>query len=401
MTINILITRCVPQSAFLAAARARPHITKLTDAQLAKVRADLDAEAAKVPFDDDIKTELAFVKREGFWKGLEGPATPGSIECEWIEENDTSDHLQTKKQKPVVLFIHGGGFCVMSTTTHRGLMTAVARLGTKVFGINYRLAPEHPFPAGLADIITAYRYLLDDLNIPASEIVFMGDSSGGNMVLAAALYCRESGMEMPAGIVAISPWTDLTGSAPSNLLNELDTGPVIPSGPIEGPKRLNAYAPNSLLHRPLVSPIFSFPTGTPLPPTYICTGELERAFDEHVGTAVRWSDRDGGRAGGVWGDVFEGQVHAWQMRFPAHPMTTLSLQRIALFIDAAVSHALTPAKHRPPFADKFCIVGTDGAVKEVGREGFQEFMRRNYEKAMGEEEQKMALNVGWMPSEIE
>ncbi|KXS19644.1 alpha/beta-hydrolase [Gonapodya prolifera JEL478] len=301
------------QTTILSTLRSRPHVTARAPEELPAIRDEMEEDAAKRPLPVDIKTELVRVKREGYWKGLEeakGAASGGggAIECEWVEVNDNTDHVGDPS-KPVVLFVHGGGFCFMSTTTHRPLTVAFARMGTRVFAINYRLAPEHPYPAPLADVITTYRYLLDEARISPSRIIIAGDSAGGNLVLAAALYLRESGMEPPAGVVAMSPWADLTGSAPSNLINVLDIGPVIPSGPVDGPKRLNHYAPNKILHRPIVSPLFSFVTGTPLPPTYIVTGDLERAFDEHVGVALKWSEDGYGRKGGVWADVFEGQVH--------------------------------------------------------------------------------------------
>lgn len=108
-----------------------------------------------------------------------------------------------------VLYLHGGAYCVGSPATHRSITTRIARLtGAAVFAADYRLAPEHPFPAAIDDAVAAYRGLLDAGHAP-DRLVIAGDSAGGGLALATALRLRECGTPLPAAIVLFSPWVDL------------------------------------------------------------------------------------------------------------------------------------------------------------------------------------------------
>src|SRR5215472_5274359 len=118
-----------------------------------------------------------------------------------------------------ILYIHGGGFVGGSPSNPRALTWRLAvRPGCTVFAIDYRLAPENPFPAGLNDCVTAYRELLKSGYEPHGLAVG-GDSAGGNLSLALALNLKRLGVEQPAALVAISPATDLAGSLPSHSAN--------------------------------------------------------------------------------------------------------------------------------------------------------------------------------------
>ncbi len=131
-------------------------------------------------------------------------------------------HLSALRASPknavprgVVLYLHGGGYCVGSPETHRGIVSHLADAAeATVYSLDYRLAPRHPFPAGLEDALAAYQWLLDQ-GTSADRIAFAGDSAGGGLALATALAARDEGLPMPASIVTISPWVDLTCSSPS------------------------------------------------------------------------------------------------------------------------------------------------------------------------------------------
>jgi acetyl esterase/lipase len=115
----------------------------------------------------------------------------------------------------VLLYLHGGGYCVGSSRTHRALAAQIAHAaGAVAYVPDYRLAPEHPHPAALEDALTAYRWLLAQGVNPAL-ISIGGDSAGGGLTLAAAAAIRDSGLPLPAALVLISPWTDLTLSGES------------------------------------------------------------------------------------------------------------------------------------------------------------------------------------------
>lgn len=120
-----------------------------------------------------------------------------------------------KGRRKLVLYVHGGGFSTGSSEYSYNFPVAVCRNGGyPVFSVEYRLAPEHPFPAGLKDCVAAYQALLDQ-GYHGTDIVFMGDSAGGNLIFAMALYLRDNGMELPAGLCAVSSVGALDDTPPS------------------------------------------------------------------------------------------------------------------------------------------------------------------------------------------
>ncbi|KAJ3739568.1 hypothetical protein DFH05DRAFT_1513838 [Lentinula detonsa] len=177
---------------------------------------------------------------ERWWqvRGLDG------IDCEWITEKEylSSDPLRTDDGKnlaktdetilrmehlePVILYVHGGGFSWGSINTHRYQIIRYARkIRGRAFAVNYRKAPQYPFPCPLHDVISSYLYLIQPpigachKAISPSKIVLAGDSAGGNLCLTALTVLRDMGIPMPAGAVLISPWVDLTHSFPSIMHN--------------------------------------------------------------------------------------------------------------------------------------------------------------------------------------
>jgi acetyl esterase/lipase len=187
----------------------------------------------------------------------------------------------------VVLYIHGGGYVVGSANTGSFLAAALARrVGVRAVSLDYRLAPEHPFPAGADDAYAAYRALLDG-GTRASEIVLAGDSAGGGLVLAVLLSARRDGLPLPAGAVLFSPWTDLSLSGASiDERVQLD--------PIFDRAQLQWYADQYLDgHDPLdelVSPAFADLAG--LPPLLIQVGSYEVLLDDSIRLAARATESE-------------------------------------------------------------------------------------------------------------
>src|SRR5260370_37738694 len=132
----------------------------------------------------------------------------GGVNAEWIAApGATADR--------VILYLHGGGYVIGSINTHRAMVSRIARASNaRALSLDYRLAPEHPFPAALEDTIAAYRWLLAQGYKPG-KIVVAGDSAGGGLTLAALLGIRDARLPMPAGAVPISPWADLQGTGES------------------------------------------------------------------------------------------------------------------------------------------------------------------------------------------
>ncbi|MFN3714858.1 MAG: alpha/beta hydrolase [Alcanivoracaceae bacterium] len=112
--------------------------------------------------------------------------------------------------KQAILYLHGGAYCVGSPATHRAITSHLARRAeATVFAVDYRLAPEHPFPAAPDDALTAYGWLLDN-GYQGRDIFIAGDSAGGGLALATALQIRDHNMPSPGGMMLLSPWVDLT-----------------------------------------------------------------------------------------------------------------------------------------------------------------------------------------------
>ncbi|GAK67628.1 putative lipase/esterase from carbohydrate esterase family CE10 [Moesziomyces antarcticus] len=210
------------------------------------------------------------------------------ISAEWVVGKQTWRRLQAEwrsgKQKGkerVILYIHGGAYFVMSAATHRPLTISLSKYTEcRVFGINYRLAPETKFPGALHDCVASYFRLTDDLGIPPSNIVLGADSAGGGLALALMYYLRDNDYPLPSGAMLFSPWVDLTMSCDSWDTNaEFDYLPMPKSGDHMNP--VWAYLGDNIdkyLTHPYVSPLFGDMHG--LPPLLIQCGDAEVLRDE-------------------------------------------------------------------------------------------------------------------------
>jgi len=165
------------------------------------------------------------------------------VYSEWIEP------LPVPKER-VLLYLHGGGYCICSLDTHRGLVSRLA-LASEARALTpaYRLAPENPFPAALEDALASYRWLLKE-GISADRIAIGGDSAGGGLTLATAISLREAGDPLPAALFLLSPWTDLTFSGESMQTRKL-VDPIF--GSDGGPHYMPAYVGQASPSNPLIS----------------------------------------------------------------------------------------------------------------------------------------------------
>jgi len=180
------------------------------------------------------------------------------------------------RDRRVYLEIHGGAFVFGGGECCRVMsIGAATRFGTRVWAVDYRMPPDHPFPAGLDDCLTAYRALLDDHD-PA-EIIVGGASAGGNLAAALVLLARDEGLPMPAAVVLMTPGVDLTASDDS-LQTNLGLDPLLPGG---STPTFGMYAGDRDLTDPYVSPLFGdFAPG--FPPTILTTGTRDRLLSDTV-----------------------------------------------------------------------------------------------------------------------
>ncbi|KAG0050323.1 hypothetical protein BGZ89_003880 [Linnemannia elongata] len=157
------------------------------------------------------------------WDWKQDPAAAEPLMGEWTETKVKDDNY---KEGRTILYLHGGGYFLASVRTHRWATWHMSRhAGAKVFSLEYRLAPDSPFPAAVQDALSAYLYLLNPpadssfAPIDPKNIVIMGDSAGGGLTYGTMLAIRDAGLPVPAGVIGWSPWLDLLHSMPSVLLN--------------------------------------------------------------------------------------------------------------------------------------------------------------------------------------
>ena len=197
---------------------------------------------------------------------------PRGARGEVVDMNGVSAERVTTPQSGgrVVLYLHGGGYCVGSCATHRPLAAHIARAAGAVSYVpEYRLAPEHPHPAALDDALVAYRWLLSQ-NIKPAQIAIGGDSAGGGLAVATALAIRDAGLPQPAALVLISPWVDLTLSGDSAKTHAARDPMLSHSiGALWSRLYIGTHAAN----HPLCSPLFANLAG--LPPMLIQVGSEE------------------------------------------------------------------------------------------------------------------------------
>ncbi|MEL7128591.1 MAG: alpha/beta hydrolase [Pseudomonadota bacterium] len=201
-----------------------------------------------------------------------------------------------------LLYFHGGGYVMGSAQGHRSMVSQMAtRMGAIAYSMEYRLAPEAPFPAATEDGLAAYRGLLD-AGVPSADIVISGDSAGGGLTLATALCIKGAGLPMPAGLVPISPWVNVanTGWAYEAI------GDRDPMATKEGLDMMSGlYRNGASASDPLISPIHGDLSG--LPPMLIQVGSEERLLSDSTTLA----ERAGAAGVAVQLEIWPGMVHVF------------------------------------------------------------------------------------------
>jgi epsilon-lactone hydrolase len=264
-------------------------------------RAMHDALLARRPPDEDVRIEATAL---------------GGIATEWV-------WAEGAPAGRVVLHLHGGGFRAGSPRGSRQFAGRLSRAsGARVAVLDYRLAPEHPFPAALDDVMASYRGLLD-AGHPATSIAFGGESiGGGTLALAALPAAQEAGLPLPASAFALSPLTDLTLSSPA-ISDPAGRDPLA-SDARQFVEAVRDYLPlGQDPASPLASPVFADWSG--LPAVHIEVGSTERLIDD----ARRLIER--ARLAGVPAtlDITEGAVHAFPATAPETPEAKAAIERIA------------------------------------------------------------------------
>ena len=264
--------------------------------------------------------------RAGFEKlaRVVGGKTPASIQqvdaggvpSELVSAEGASDDTAT-------LYLHGGGYVIGSPKTHRELARRLSTASqAQVLVSDYRLAPEHPFPAPVEDAVTAYRWLLDEGYAP-ERLSIAGDSAGGGLTAAALVSIRDRGLPLPACGVCLSPWVDMEGLGDS-MTTRADRDPMVQKEGLVG--MAGVYLADADPRSPLAAPMYANLDG--LPPLLIQVGASETLFDD----AVRLDEK--ARAAGVettfeeWDDM----IHVWHIFAPILDEGQQAIERMAEFM---------------------------------------------------------------------
>jgi acetyl esterase/lipase len=287
----------------------RDHIPQDGNLTVEQHRAMHDGLLARRPPDDDVRIEAT---------------TLGGVAAEWV-------WAEGVPAGRVVLYCHGGGFRAGSPRGSRQFAGRLSRASrARIAVLDYRLAPEHPFPAALGDVIASYRSLLDAGHAAAS-IAFGGESiGGGTLALAALQATRESGLPLPVSAFALSPLTDLTLSSPA-ISDPAGRDPLARDARQFAEAVRDYLPPGQDPAAPLVSPIYADWSG--LPAVHIEVGSAERLIDD-----ARWLAERARLAGvPVTLEVTEGAVHAFPATAPDTPEAEAAIERIAQHLNAAGS----------------------------------------------------------------
>ncbi|GMU45248.1 MAG: alpha/beta hydrolase [Porticoccaceae bacterium] len=202
------------------------------------------------------------------------PVSADGVPAEWLVAPGA-------RADRAVLYLHGGGYVIGSIKSHRYLMQNVSRhSGARTLGLDYRLAPEHPFPAAIEDATKAYRWLLAQ-GIQPGRIAIAGDSAGGGLTMATLLSLRDQGVPLPAAGVLISPWADLTGTADA-VTSRAASDPMVKGDGLFS--LADKYLNGADARNPLASPVFADLTG--LPPLLIHVGGREILYDDSITLAA-------------------------------------------------------------------------------------------------------------------
>jgi epsilon-lactone hydrolase len=252
---------------------------------IAQRRRDIDARGLAYRLPADIKAE---------------PVAANGVRSEWTSSPDADPSR-------VVLYVHGGGYVIGSLDSHRHMVAEIGRAArARTLAIDYRLAPEHPFPAAVDDAIDAYRFLLSR-GVQPSGITIAGDSAGGGLVVAAMVAIREAGLPQPACGWPISPWVDMEAIGGS-MTSKAATDPTVQQAGILDMAKL--YLKDANPRSPLAAPIYADLRG--LAPLLIQVGAAETLLDD----AIRLAQVAGAADVAVDLQVWPEMIHVWHIYYP-------------------------------------------------------------------------------------
>lgn len=234
----------------------------------------------------------------------------------------------------VMLYLHGGAYVAGGLKSHSNIVAYFAyKARVRALLVEYRLAPEHPFPAALEDAVASYRWLLENGTRP-EHIVIAGDSAGGGLTLATLLKLRDDGLPLPAAAVCLSPWTDLAGTGES-LRTRARKDPWLKADSV-APGAAHYHGSYDPKH-PLISPLYGDMRG--LPPILIHVGDWEILLDD----SVRMAEKIRQSGGTVELEVWPGMWHVFHAFRALTPESKEANEKMARFIQRHLHQTETAA----------------------------------------------------------
>jgi monoterpene epsilon-lactone hydrolase len=272
-----------------------------SDASVEVQRAEFEKVTAIFPVPPDVGRE---------------PVDADGVPAEWIV-------VPEARADRVIFYLHGGGYSIGSINTHREMISRISRAaGARAFAIDYRLAPEHPFPAAVEDSTKAYRWLVSS-GVDPARLVIAGDSAGGGLTVATLVALRDAGDPLPAAAVCISPWVDMEGVGES-MKTKADLDPMIPAD--ESHRAAKTYLAGADPRSPLASPLYADLAG--LPPMLIHVGTSEVLLDD----STRLADRARSAGVDVVLEPWEEMIHVWHYFASMLPEGQQAIDRIGQFV---------------------------------------------------------------------
>ena len=251
-------------------------------AGLGERRQRLDALGEQYPLPADVRVETAYAN---------------GVSAEWAATPEADSET-------VILYLHGGGYTTGSLKSHRHMVAQAGREArARTMALEYRLAPEHPFPAAVEDAVAGYRFLLSRGFSP-NRIAVAGDSAGGGLTVALLVSLRDAGLPLPACAWCISPWVDLEGTGAS-MTAKATVDPMVQQGYLI--ELAEAYLDGVNPRTPLAAPLYADLKG--LPPMLIQVGSAETLLDD----AVRLAGAAGSADVRVRLEVWPDMIHVWQL----------------------------------------------------------------------------------------
>lgn len=264
-------------------------------------RAGFEQMAALFPVDADIKRESV---------------SANGVKSEWVSAADADAGR-------AILYLHGGGYVIGSINTHRSLAARLSRAAkARVLLIDYRLAPEHPYPAAVEDSVAAYRWMLAQ-GLKPSRIAVVGDSAGGGLTAATLVAIRDAKLALPAAGVLLSPWVDMEGIGESMKTNDA-ADPIVHKDALLGMAK--AYLGGKDPRTPLAAPLYADLKG--LPPLLIQVGTAETLLDD----ASRLADRAKKAGVNVTYEPWQNMIHVWHIFAPMLDEGQQAIDKIGAFV---------------------------------------------------------------------